>query len=268
MSRKEGWEGNEYRSACPKCKQKSFLWNKEKQIGWCFFCEEAIYQPPPGLCITPGRWRIKERRVKSTEAYTPDKELNLQSVFPEGPTRKYLYKREITTEMLYGLEKNKEGLRTDGFGRIFFPVCSPSPEFKQGWIYREIEHKGYFSVPGLKKKKGGYVFGLQGLDPANKGILLVEGPFDVLTPELYHYAVALLGTNLWDTTMFWLRKLHKKVFLWLDPDEAGIGKTKVIAERLRIYDIPTEIIDHPDEPGDCRSYEFLRKLKIRIKEGE
>jgi DNA primase len=126
------------------------------------------------------------------------------------------------------------------------------------YTYRNIDEKVYMSVKGLNKHIG-FSFGLKHVKQ-NKKITIVEGPFDVLSPGLLGYAIALSGTKLFLTTNFWLSDFHE-VNIWLDPDAED--KAVKIKETL-MFDYGLEnvnVIKHPHEPGDCLCEDFLKTLK-------
>src|SRR5436190_15470613 len=83
---------------------------------------------------------------------------------------------------------------------------------------------------------------------------LVEGFFDVisLTQKGINNCLASLGTMLSKPQISLLKKLKKKIILFLDGDSAGKQATIKIALVLLAHDVECEIINHslsldPDE---------------------
>lgn len=90
--------------------------------------------------------------------------------------------------------------------------------------------------------------------PEKDHCYLVEGFFDVisLTQEGVDNCLALLGTNLSKKQIELLKKLEKKIVLFLDGDNSGRQATVKIIIALLAQDIECEVIDHsleydPDE---------------------
>ncbi|CAG8598172.1 17012_t:CDS:2 [Funneliformis caledonium] len=97
---------------------------------------------------------------------------------------------------------------------------------------------------------------------------LVEGFFDVisLTQKGINNCLALLGTSLSKQQLSLIKKLKKKVILFLDGDSAGKQATIKVALALLNYNIECEIINHslgldPDEICQQKSEELTSILQ-------
>jgi len=246
---KSGWEesGKEYRSLCPKCQRMAFFWNVRKNTGWCFACETPFFHRPSEVeGYHDDTHYVEEININ-------DSDITYQFEEPNQEIKNYLNSRRICADKYYVFRyKNNT---------IYFPVESPSPEFIQGWIYRKIDNKFYSSCFGLRKKTGGYVFGLSKLTRNNNYITITEGPFDILSPGLFGYGISLLGTELFETTEYWLARNFDKILFWLDPD-AEKKAIKYADKFAKIYNKQTAaVINHEHDPGDCMCYEFINAMK-------
>jgi hypothetical protein len=252
---------NEYFTICPHCKGESYYYNVHKETGWCFKCEKSTgknYVPEAlGGHNAALSAAIRTVHEKETEVFYEGLK---QAVAITGVDRKtqdaveYLLSRRISIDTAH-----KAGLLYNSSNRcLYFPVNSPVPKHPTQYIHRNIDDKIYKSQKGLNKKMG-FVFGLRHVKQTEK-IIIVEGPFDVLSPGLLGHAIALCGTQLFLTTNFWLSDF-KEVNIWLDPDAEA--KAEHIRESL-MFDYSMKnvnIIRHPHEPGDCECASFLSMLK-------
>lgn len=66
-----------------------------------------------------------------------------------------------------------------------------------------------------------YCFGLDRIKADNKGLILVEGIFDMVVTDLIGYAVALCGTNKLTKSALLRLSKWKRILIWTDPDDAG-----------------------------------------------
>jgi hypothetical protein len=138
-----------------------------------------------------------------------------------------------------------------------------SEEFPVEFLRRRILQPGskWVHYKGVNTLE--YGFGLR--DHFSEVVVIVEGIFDVITPQLLGIAVANLGTNVGRNMATWVfSKRPKKCIVWLDPDEAGIRGTAKVADALTSWGIcPTIYSPEPyknlpwvkvdKEPGDCES---------------
>jgi len=107
--------------------------------------------------------------------------------------------------------------------------------------------------------------------PESNYCYLVEGFFDVISLNKAGVVncLAILGTNVSQTQINMLKKLGKKIILFLDGDQAGKKATVKIALDLLVQDVECEIISHdlncdPDEI--CRSHQEKLSSILQKKE--
>jgi DNA primase len=100
---------------------------------------------------------------------------------------------------------------------------------------------------------------------------LVEGFFDVisLTKMKIDNCLSLLGTSISNDQIVLLRKLNKKIIIFLDGDEAGIRATIDIAISLMLNEIECEIVENlensdPDDICQLGEEKILSVLKNTI----
>jgi len=100
---------------------------------------------------------------------------------------------------------------------------------------------------------------------------LVEGFFDIisLTKIGINNCISLLGTSISNEQIKILKKLNKKIILFLDGDLAGIEASIKISTLLILNDIECEIIDNKgnDDPDDiCKReneiFDVIKKKRI------
>ena len=152
--------------------------------------------------------------------------------------------------------------RSDWDGRIILPIKERGVigDFIAGDITRTApDEKKYLRMSRDKAFDNSM---LMGLDKAGKDIVLVEGPFDYLTPDCAGIKnfVSLCGSNLWDSHIEKL--IHHKVKiinLLLDNDPAGIeGRLSTIKklanDNIEVFIVPPEKLGESKDPD-----EFVRK---------
>ena len=277
LGQRHGRYGLEYRYHCPRCHSDNLWWIPGRGGGMCWNCE-ALYGE--------GKLDLKKAQTLFRDFSAGDEiallveELNMVRVGP-APTRPRV---EVAPEEEEGLhwkarwflEKQRNvpldhAVRAgtwyeEGRDKLHFPLspilptsgevlCSmvrtPDPEIKD-WRFEPRD--------GPKQERW--------YSPVELGpgpIAVVEGPFDILAAGLLGKGVGLCGTQLYEDAHFWLikqRKTHPKVYLWLDPDEAGKAAALKIEKQIKGI-LPVVRIDYEKEPGDCTPEEAMTVLRER-----
>ena len=243
--------GSEYKMTCPDCGHGNFFWNLQKLLGSCFNCGKKVlglgqfsrvFKTVSVLEETRSQTALKERAGKDLVKITDDEAM---------PALFYLSSRGVD----YGLAQ-KAGLRySPSQQRVYCPIWSPLNGFPPSWKSRSIlpGYKGWMGEAGDKAKH--YLFGNR-FSLSDPVIVLVEGVFDVLSPGLWGRALSLLGSSLSREIEYWLGEKFRHVVLWLDPDHAGVTKSRGIAERLAGWGIAVTNLSglHPEPGSVSRSY--------------
>jgi len=142
---------------------------------------------------------------------------------PKGEGLEYLKERGIRGDLI-----RLAGIKWDG-EQLFLPIWSPVTG-ERSWIRRKPgKHPNYSDgQPGVP-----YLFGKQ--DIKNRlQCTLVEGPFSLLSPDLWGKGFSLLGSTLDPRIDRWLRKKgFEKIYLWFDPDVTGYTKGNAVERQLR-----------------------------------
>ncbi len=264
MARRPGFEegGSEYRDYCPKCGHLAYHWNEHKRKGYCHFCEYKSIKPKDNtevVCLPYLIEKYYKKGIPIPELY-PD-------AFECDESFRYLASRNVdiapTWDINHAIKYDMENKK------IYYPIYPVAKEYDKSWIYRHVYGTQYNTLIELEKKKAGYVFGLPYLY-YYPTIVVVEGVFDVLSPGLDGYAIALLGTRMFESTAIWIKQNFKRAVIWLDP--GAEQKAKVIANTLRDYGMETYWLkrhseDEKHDPGECRCYKFIYDLKLFCKEG-
>jgi hypothetical protein len=233
---------HEWLTRCPDCDKEKLYYNVSKEIGWCHYCSKVFT-------------KINTDGENLSWSATPGKDSEL-AVFNDE-ARRFLESRGVTELDMVTLP-----IKWDG-EQLIFPIHSPAPEFPPRKMRRLLDWGKWLVEKGIDRKF--YCFGIDVLRPA-KDVILVEGIFDVLTPGFHGYAIAILGTQLHDTLLVWLEMNREKVYLWLDPDEAGMKATRVIRKRLELAGVDVEEIKAGREPGDCnRDDALVQEVRQRIR---
>ena len=239
----------------PACgKFEHFSWNVLKKVGHCFVCD----------CIITGEYNMmKATKGLGEYLYLP----------PLGKDYQHLRERgEFHYSNAWDDEKAREFLKARGIDEslaravpfAFSPedrvtsvqVEGISPEFPPYSVYRFTDNEDSFWILPKKSQSAYYGFNVQRFSQSKKGLVLMEGIFDVLSSGLYHYGVALCGSTLGDKVInawcTWLELHASKVAIWFDPDKAGAKGSKEIKKQLDIWGIPNKIITSEKNPKDYR----------------
>lgn len=272
QKRTAGYEGNnyEYRGTCPYCGSLSYFFNTEKKVGHCkkggsLKCADQapIFTPPIELEDTPNVIkttcdivRLAEYNIIQKEIYVVHRDI------PESqPAYKYLKKRRVLD---YDIS-NAELRYNKASGDLLFPIEPCVEIYPDAYIKRKVfpEVGASYISDSVPKKKGGYLFGKHSLIPGNAGIILVEGVFDVLSPHLLGYAVALMGTQLFLSQAIWLKNNYKNIIIWLDPDAVIAAKT-IQTKLIDDYGFDNSnvtVFEHPGhDPGDCTCLGHIKNM--------
>lgn len=111
-------------------------------------------------------------------------------------------------------------------------------------------------------RKAHYAFGHEVIPEESRNVILVEGVFDVLSPGLYGYAMALLGVHLSGTQLAYLVNRFDEFLVWLDPDKPGQLAAHKICKRLNLYGKQAVVFNPGVEPGDMGPrHPIIQELK-------
>lgn len=125
------------------------------------------------------------------------------------------------------------------------PLCSPYP---MAWMRRNIEYGGWRASDGMRKAH--YAFGHEAIPMDRRNVVLVEGIFDVLSPGLHGYSLALLGVHLSGTQLAYLVNRFDSFLVWMDPDKPGQVAASKIVRKLELYGKTAVVFNPGVEPGD------------------
>ena len=97
-------------------------------------------------------------------------------------------------------------------------------------------------------KKSQYFYGMQHLDKTKDYIILTEGVFDVILPQIYGVpnTICALGTTLSEYQINVLAKLNKEVIVVYDNDDKGIKTMKKVMPLLESQGIPAKLLVLPN----------------------
>lgn len=97
-------------------------------------------------------------------------------------------------------------------------------------------------------KKSQYFYGMQFLDRSKDYIILTEGAFDVILPQMYGASnvICALGTTLSEYQINVLAKLNKQVIVVYDNDDKGIKTMKKVMPLLEENNISAKLLILPE----------------------
>lgn len=182
-----------------------------------------------------------------------------KTLFTNEKALQYLKERHIDTE---DIKKWRMGLVPENHGnysnRLVFAIMDEHSN-TVGFAYRSLDGskpKYLNSSDSNIFKKSNILYGynyVRNLVREKNYVLLVEGYTDVIQlQKLGIPAVALMGTSLSNAQMELLKQLRTEVFVFTDPDEAGLIAMEKIANLLKENKIPVKVIisntgQDPDE---------------------
>jgi hypothetical protein len=244
--------GEEWVYTCPECGgSKKLWWNPGRAVGHCFKCSLKI----TGLVQFR---RLLKTLPPTTPAYQPvERSPTLTEWLPAEQSPEamaYLQSRNVPLSLCREI-----GIEWAGH-EIRFPIWSPLNEARE-WVRRSLYESGWLTD---RINKGLYWFGKPKEVPEQ--LILVEGVFDLLTPSLWGYGCALLGSNLSvDLECYLIAHPPKTITLWLDADLAGFQKGEKLLTRLRNWH-PSVWLVHgwrcdPRDPGEYSPKEARRMLR-------
>lgn len=111
-------------------------------------------------------------------------------------------------------------------------------------------------------KKSQYFYGMQFLDKTKDYIVLTEGVFDVILPQMYGVSnvICALGTTLSDYQINVLAKLGKEVIVVYDNDDKGLKTMKKVMPLLESNNISAKLLVLP-------SGKDLAEITLELKYG-
>lgn len=242
----------EYLTDCPKCgKEKKFSFNYVTKIGRCFVCgvgagnykryrelhSDCVFEVAPAVAL----------RVDGEKEYPP---LDLTDYYFYEEARQYLTQRRVVGG--YGIKYSPSRKS------LYIPLTPCCESLEPAWQTRKLYGSSFWR--NLKGTKVGcYVYGTPG--KSNKAVV-VEGVFDVLTPQLYGLGGhALLGSKISDEQCCFLANHYTDVLLWLDPDKAGYLGTISIKRKLEDWGLRVGVKTTPLDPGSYHNAPWLQKLR-------
>jgi DNA primase len=97
-------------------------------------------------------------------------------------------------------------------------------------------------------KKSQYFYGMQFLDRSKDYIILTEGAFDVILPQMYGTSnvICALGTTLSEYQINVLAKLNKQVIVVYDNDDKGLKTMKKVMPLLEENNISAKLLILPE----------------------
>ena len=97
-------------------------------------------------------------------------------------------------------------------------------------------------------KKSQYFYGMQHLDRTKDYIILTEGVFDVILPQMYGASnvICALGTTLSEYQINVLAKLNKQVIVIYDNDDKGMKTMKKVMPLLESNNISAKLLILPN----------------------
>ena len=97
-------------------------------------------------------------------------------------------------------------------------------------------------------KKSQYFYGMQFIDKTKDYIILSEGVFDVILPQMYGASnvICALGTTLSDYQINVLAKLNKEVIVIYDNDDKGTKTMKKVMPLLEEHGISAKLLVLPE----------------------
>ena len=96
-------------------------------------------------------------------------------------------------------------------------------------------------------KKSQYLYGMQFIDRSKDYVILSEGVFDVILPQMYGASnvICALGTTLSEYQINVLAKLNKQVIVVYDNDDKGIKTMKKVMPLLENHGISAKLLILP-----------------------
>ena len=97
-------------------------------------------------------------------------------------------------------------------------------------------------------KKSQYFYGMQFIDKTKDYVILTEGVFDVILPQMYGASnvICALGTTLSEYQINVLAKLKKEVIVVYDNDDKGLKTMKKVLPLLESYGISAKLLLLPE----------------------
>lgn len=245
----------EYVLRC-KCGSK-FTWNIQMRTGHCWGCKLVISNLSilyknfgPGTHDPPAQQPITRTSRQS----------NLVSVEEAPEILEYLASRRVSKSLALNV-----GIQADPVtSTVYVPVTSQLLNEPPFWMYRSIREGSFGWMAPPQTPKSAYWFGYpqyhqcrevhEGLQNKPHPPILVEGIFDVLSPGLWGWGVALLGSKLSPLLEAFLGAVHTEVWLWMDNDGPGRIAQKTIAGQLSAIGVRVVEIQYPDDRKDPGSY--------------
>lgn len=248
---------------CPSCnKTKHFYWNIKKQVGICHSCKYTIsgYKAFKAAFDEDIDTHLAEYPITlDVGKYPKLSTLFLGNAwdFPEG--QKFLRSRFVTEQVA----RKAPILFRDKC--LCIEIDPVSPEFESAVLYRSPTGWPSKFISEKGTRKAFYCYGLRHIAAEFRTPLIVEGAFDLLTPDLLGYGIALLGTSCSDAVLAFLHRRFDFLTVWLDPDEAGLIAKSVLAKKFEEWNIKHRFLEIPKEPKVFYAgHPLISKLKAHL----
>lgn len=270
-----GRYGLEYRYKCPRCAHKNLWWVPSRGGGKCWTCDEDL-----DLSKMQGLFRDFSATDSLAELL---EELNATAQRRESPVvpQPVPEGESLHWKARYYLERGRPGatdvgdfLRSGGWydekeHRIHFPLARILGDESAGSSAvhsmsrtPDADAKDWLFLPKRGDKE---LYWFNPVGHHSKEVVIVEGPFDVLAPGLLGHAIALCGVKWHEDCWYWLHQALlqqsvSKLYVWLDPDDAGRKASASLVGELRRV-VATEEILADAESGDLKHEEAMTILK-------
>ena len=266
----------EYVTDCPSCGGRNkFYWNPTRRLGHCFGwgCDtgsvvgqhafEALFggadRYGPAVIAIPPRViaTVHVDPVRNTTQTTSAWAFPASRAFLSGPLPKgrALQERQVTEVPLCGDGK-----------RIWVTLDPISSGYDPVAFQRPADGSGKWLPPRAGINRAAYAFGLKKwLQSGCNHIVLCEGVFDVLSPDLYGYAVAVMGSTFPDALSELLANRAGRsvtAWYWPDDDPAGYSGAEKALTSLKGWAVPCAMVGVGKDPKYAtpdEAREILRK---------
>jgi len=272
-SRESGWlpdggrfDGKgEYVTDCPTCGGRGkFYWNPTRRLGHCFGwgCESerivgqyayealfggadlhgpAVIAIPPRILPATQQAAIPHVRGFSSTVCAWDYPASREFLSGPLPKGRALTERQVR-EVPLGGDGRRVWVNLDPISKGYDPVAFERP----------ADGSGKWLPPRSGINRAAYAFGLKKwLQSGREQIVLAEGVFDVLSPDLYGCAVAVMGSTFPDALSELLANRAGRIvsaYYWPDDDPAGYSGAKKAMESLAGWGVPCTMVGAGKDP--------------------
>lgn len=240
---------SEYLTECPSCGRMRCFINPSAQAGHCkraacglkLIGKEAIYEAF-GLDPEDDDW---EGTLSKPKSFKSERGYRLEGLVPawlDASAQAYLGKRGLDGEVC----KEAQLRYAVKLGRLVIDIDPYTQDLRPQQAVRQPKDgvKWYPSLQGTSLTE--YCYGWRLLKPENKGILLVEGIFDLCVLRCIGYGLALMGTQITPTGVELISQRFKSILLWTDPDVAGRKFIDKYTKQFEAQGSSVWVLEHGD----------------------